>query len=524
MHKEIIIFISVLLLLASCRETPTNSKLTVADSLFQSELTDSAIYILGSVSPTYLSEKDKAYYDLLKGIERYKKDDLPNADLFISNSIMFYEKEHDHNRLAMSYIYKGSILSNKGDDKKAIYYFKKAEELIKDIDNPNTKIKIFVWLAWENENHRNYDLAIIYGQKALHEAREVNNKRWIGYSLELISSVYNDLGKTDSTSHYQEMAIPYIKYQPIDEQITYMGNQASYFWKKGEQEKAIGILKQSLEIKPIERTYGQLAELYTEQGLYTEAEKFWKNAFKTQDLRHKALLMYPYADWLKIMKKEDEAWKIMKQLIPLKDSLSRMQQTEAIKDVQDSYDRMIENIRHRNEKTIILSCTVFFIILLLVIWMYYHLKSHEAKKQLAENQIMMTSYTSRIKQLEDEGKDQSKEVKELRRRLEALRNKQAELLYKGKEKYERITIHKETALTWHKEDYNNVVEYYRTINMPFVIGLERNYKHLSAGNKFLLLLSEELKYNDEEIYRIMGMNNKALRTQRYRIRKEKIKE
>lgn len=521
MNRVILIVLSILLLFTSCRQTQVDKKLNLADSLLQKELTDSAISILDKIPSLNLKEKDKAYFYLLRGIERYKKEDLSNAEFFIDKSINYYEKKHKYEKLALSYLYKGSIMSLRGDDKIAICYFKKAERLIERLENTDTKIKIFSWLAWENEYHKNFGLAISYGHKTLNEAIKVGNKRWIGYSLELISSVYDYLGNKDSVNYYQEKAFPYIKYQPIKSKITYLGNQASYYWTNEEYDKAILILKQLLKINPTDRTYGQLAGFYTRLGRYNEAETFWEDALKTQDLEQKISLMIPYADWLKVMNREDEAWDVLKQIPLLKDSLSNLRQTEAIKEVQDDFDRKVAEMRHQNVERIVYSGIAILMVVIIAGWQYYRRKVQKARKLLAEKQVLIMDYTARIRQLETDGREKSQETKDLKRKLDTLRDKQAEILYKGKEKFEEIR-NGGTTVEWHRSDFNHVVEYYRTINMPFVISLEQDYKSLSASNKFFLLLTEELKFDNDEICRIMNFTDGALRTMRYRIKQRVI--
>ena len=68
-----------------------------------------------------------------------------------------------------------------------------------------------------------------------------------------------------------------------------------------------------------------------------------------------------------------------------------------------------------------------------------------------------------------------------------------------------------------KKDFENVIEYYRTVNLPFVMHLEKDYRSLTPSNMFMLLLAEELKYNDAKIAECMMMSPGALRTAKSRI-------
>ena len=89
MNRNIFIYIIVFSLCIACGKKSVNKELSIVDSLFQKELIDSAIFKLENISDTKLVGENKAYYSLLKGIEKLNKQDLNKANYFIDKSIIY---------------------------------------------------------------------------------------------------------------------------------------------------------------------------------------------------------------------------------------------------------------------------------------------------------------------------------------------------------------------------------------------------------------------------------------------------
>lgn len=517
--NKLLLFLIFIIVLVSCDNNSTDSKLIQIDSLLSKKLYDSAYSAISKIDTLKYQKKDKAYYFLLRNHILYRLDKDTEYDTAILRSIQYYKDIEDNEKLARAYLGRGEVLSNHGKRKEAARYFKEAENISSKTEDTETKIQICAHLSYLNNKAENLNNALEYGKKALIYAKKTNDKQWIGYCFDNLGVICYYMKSWKDYASYIKQAEPYIQYQSPQKQAGMLDNQSSLHRFYGEYNKAEYYLKKSLEIYPMDRTYGLLAELYSKQGKTSDIEALWKKALYSAKLETRQYTMRPYVEWLYKQRRYKEALGIAMQIPTVTDSLYQRRQTEIIKEAQDGYDRQIANIKYETEKKQVFAGICFLSVFLLMIWLYYHLKSQKAKKRLAEDQILITDYTARIGKLEKDGKEQSKEVRELKRRLDALRNKQAETLYKGKKKFEEIKNGGTTNL-WHKSDYNDVVEYYRTINMPFVLRLEKDYKSLSAGHKFYLLLSEELKYNEKEICHIMGLSDGALRNTKYRIKKK----
>jgi hypothetical protein len=122
--------------------------------------------------------------------------------------------------------------------------------------------------------------------------------------------------------------------------------------------------------------------------------------------------------------------------------------------------------------------------------------------------------------LEQEGKPDSKEVERLNQKIAELQARQGTLLQNGKERYEEIE-QGGTTLRWSRSDFDDCIEYYRTVDAPFVTHMEQNFRHLSSKYIFFALM-EHLGKTDEELQHIMAISQNTIRSYRSRINKAQI--
>lgn len=75
-------------------------------------------------------------------------------------------------------------------------------------------------------------------------------------------------------------------------------------------------------------------------------------------------------------------------------------------------------------------------------------------------------------------------------------------------------------MLWKKSDFENVIEYYRLVDMEFVDMLDNAFDELSPKYKFFLILEHTGK-TDSDIMDIMVIAESSLRSVRSRINKKK---
>ena len=118
------------LVFAACSHSGNyERRLITADSLLTLGRTDSALFILSSITPKSLSnEKDEAYHALLTTQARYKSYALFTSDEEINIAVNYYEKHpEERDKLIRSYIYKGAVMQELAKPDTAMIYYKLAE-------------------------------------------------------------------------------------------------------------------------------------------------------------------------------------------------------------------------------------------------------------------------------------------------------------------------------------------------------------------------------------------------------------
>ena len=518
MRNVIYIYLFLLTtLLFSCHNNMGRETLEKVDSLLKKEQNDSALSMLSQMNMSELDEDQYMFRNLLLSIAQFKcYVPIPN-DSIIKECVHYYTKTKEKDKLAVSYLYHGAIMTTLDKMEEAINSLKQAETIATELNNADLSIKTNVYLSYVNGRTGNQRKSLEYILKALHIAKSINNKRWIGYCFDHIGSVYSSMNIPDSSNYYIEKSIPYTKYLPRIEQPYLINNQAAVFWKKGNLHRAEDYLKMSLSIYPMEQTYGLLAKLFTEQNKLKEADSLWKQVLHTKDIQTKVNTLYPYSEWLYKQGRLKEAWETAMKVPALKDSLAQQQQAEAIMGRQTAYDRQVARMLYQQRIERLTYSVAFMLLFVIIVWMIFYIKSQRTKKQMAENQLLLSNYIQAHEELRKKGKEQSKEVNELNKKIEALRKQQTTILAKGKVRYEEIVNGGNTA-TWHKADFNDFMEYYRTVNFPFVIHLEQDFKSLPPSNKTILSLYE-MGYDDTAVAYIMSMTEGALRTAKSRINK-----
>lgn len=516
MRKLILYIIGIFFVYACGKHTP-NQRLVTIDSLISKDLCDSALFLVQHTDTSAFSTYDIAYFQLLKNAVLFKLYQPIANDSVINKAIDIFKENHDQEKLSEAYYYKGAINVVLGFNSKAVEAFKMAETLCKSHPSPILLTKVLTSLSFLNRKTGNYQLALQYGKKALTKAQSLQDKRWIGYCIDNIGVIFDFMGEMDSCNYYFRMARPFIKYQPINDQVQMLDNQAAFYWNIGNEDSAEIYLKKSLTIRPLQRTYGLLASVYTEKKRYKEADSLWKQVLHTKDIQTKVNTLYPYSEWLYKQGRLKEAWETAMKVPALKDSLAQQQQAEAIMGRQTAYDRQVARMLYQQRIERLTYSVAFMLLFVIIVWMIFYIKSQRTKKQMAENQLLLSNYIQAHEELRKKGKEQSKEVNELNKKIEALRKQQTSILAKGKVRYEEIVNGGNTA-TWHKADFNDFMEYYRTVNFPFVIHLEQDFKSLPPSNKTILSLYE-MGYDDTAVAYIMSMTEGALRTAKSRINK-----
>lgn len=524
MTKIILCLILSVLILTNCsNDNDTHEKLSEIERLLEKEKYELAMNNLSDINVKRLNEENKAYYDLLMTQANFCLDKQTDSDSLINESIRFYEENNNKILLAKAYYYKGITCYQRGNKSEGINLIKKAEHLAKGTSDLNFITKIYINLSFINIDTGNYQIGLSYAKKALQTARKANNKILVALSMNKINAAFNCMGKIDSCLVYSQKTIPYIKYLNKNDKLEVLTNISIGFVNKGLYDEAILYAKKSLEIKPNAHAYYIIGSIYFERGENRKAWQLLNDALTTNGLELKAEVLLWMADLKKEEGKYKEASELEERALATKDSIKIKQQTEHMLSLQNNAERKAADAQAQNRLVIAISAVMVVAAAVMISMLAYNRRRRNATKRQIEDISRTTEqYRQKISELDKEKDKNEKEIEKLNKKIESLKEKRMTILGHGRMLYDELEKGGKTII-WKKDDYEAVIEYYRTIDPKTIESIERNYKKLTPYNIFLLIMINKGKTNDE-IMQTTGISYSALRTMKHRINKVKNEE
>lgn len=524
MTKIILCLILSVLILTNCsNDNDTHEKLSEIERLLEKEKYELAMNNLSDINANRLNNENKAYYDLLMTQANFCLDKQTDSDSLINESIRFYEENNNKILLAKAYYYKGITCYQRGNKSEGINLIKKAEHLAKGTSDLNFITKIYINLSFINIDTGNYQTGLSYAKKALQTARKANNKILVALSMNKINAAFNCMGKIDSCLVYSQKTIPYIKYLNKNDKLEVLTNISIGFVNKGLYDEAILYAKKSLEIKPNAHAYYIIGSIYFERGENRKAWQLLNDALTTNGLELKAEVLLWMADLKKEEGKYKEASELEERALATKDSIKTKQQTEHMLSLQNNAERKAADEQAQNRLVIAISAVMVVAAAVMISMLAYNRRRRNATKRQIEDISRTTEqYRQKISELDKEKDKNEKEIEKLNKKIESLKERRMTILGHGRTLYDELEKGGKT-ITWKKDDYEAVIEYYRTIDPKTIESIERNYKKLTPYNIFLLIMINNGKTNDE-IMQTTGISYSALRTMKHRINKVKNEE
>ena len=213
-----------------------------------------------------------------------------------------------------------------------------------------------------------------------------------------------------------------------------------------------------------------------------------------------------------------EACELAEQIVAAKDSLNRARQVMVVNELQTKYDQEVKR-RALDKKLyrygVITAVLLALIMGMIVLWRYRSLKAQAERMRL---QGLLSEYRRQVLELEAHGEGNSRTIELLNAKIEELQQGLHDTLFHGKEKYDEIMAGGNTV-KWDKQDFEDFLNYYRLIDLPYISVMEEKYENLSPRNLFYLVL-ERMEKSNEEIQNILCIGASSLRTLRSRLRKQ----
>lgn len=292
---------------------------------------------------------------------------------------------------------------------------------------------------------------------------------------------------------------------------------------KGLYDEAIYYAKKSLEIKPNAHAYYIIGSIYFERGENGKAWQLLNDALNTNELEVKAEVLLWMADLKKEERKYKEASELEERALATKDSIKTKQQPEHMLSLQNDAERKAADEQARNRLVIAISAVMVVAAAVMITMLAYNRRRINATKRGIEDISRTTEqYRQKISELDKEKDKDEKEIEKLNKKIESLKERRMTILGHGRMLYDELEKGGKT-ITWKKDDYEAVIEYYRTIDPKTIESIEHNYKKLTPYNTFILLMANKGRTNNE-IMQTTGISYSALRTMKYRISKMKNEE
>ena len=412
----------------------------------------------------------------------------------------------------------GVLFSKKGNNAEAITALKNGEIFAKKAKNKNAIHHIAELLAFINLKNGNYNTALKYAHIALNNSIATNNKSWIVEDLNRISAIFAGQSKADSSDYYMNEALKKTKDLPQKLKVEFYTNASIYYFNTNKLAESKKYALKSLNIQQSERAQTILGAIYYSEGETERALDLLKKSASSNNLEHKAEALSLMSDIKKEQGEYKEAMKLAERSKAAEDSMKARQQTEDMLALQKSIEKE-EAVKNAGQWMPAAATAIAALAIIIIAAAVYHRKKmSRARNLMEEDREKIEMYTQQMESMAASGKDREKEIKKLKKKIEDIRKHEAETVSRGKR------LHKEiaeggTTVKWSKDDFEAFIEYFRIEYAEKAREAEGRYGKLTTNSLFALSLIT-IGFSDKDIQRIMAITPGALRTIKYRLKKQ----
>ena len=341
-----------------------------------------------------------------------------------------------------------------------------------------------------------------------------------------VSDINDDKSLRDSSIQCTRQCIPLMRQlgncSPGKPYI--LASIAGSYLEYHQLDSAIYYAMQSIKVQPNFYGYLLLAGIAEQQENFERADSLFQHSLSINEndpsivSEGKVMPLMFYYNFKIRQGQYQEACELAEQIVATKDSLNRARQVQVVNELQTKYDQEVKR-RALDKKLyrygVITAVLLVLILAMLALWRYRSLK---AKAERLRLQGQLSEYRRQVLELESHGEGNSRTIELLNAKIEELQQGLHDTLFHGKEKYDEIVAGGNTV-KWDKQDFEDFINYYRLIDLPYITEMEAKYENLSPRNLFYLVL-ERLGKSNEEIQNILCIGASSLRTLRSRLRKQ----
>lgn len=516
--RKLFIAAAILCVLAACRSN--RDRLMEINGFLNENRLDTAQFCLTQIDLSNLSVCDEALYNLVTVKLNHLRYYPVPSDTLIRSCIDVFTRFNDKERLAESLYYQAVTCYEEGHVPQAFTAMKKAETVAQDIDDLNIRHKIIESLTDWNMSEHQYQLAMTYGRRNLALSTKANNNNWIAYALVFISQIYTGMGQRDSARYYLNKCVTYIKDVPDSQRVDFY-NYIAALTMKTDLPAALAYAMKGNDIRENGMSYATIALIRYREGKGVEVDSLIKKALHfAATPSERIYVLQQTMNLYEAQNRYDQAYQTSLKLMDIKDNEALLRERHNVHSIQAKYDSQKKDLWFQNLISIFFLLVSILLFVGTIIIRYHHKHLNKTTNEAIEDQKLIKSYRQRLKEHEVLEKEKDNKIKTLTQKLNSLQKHHAKIYYEGRKFYEHI-MNGGTLAQWPEPEFDHFIDYYKILDFPFVIQLEKEYKNLSSYNMFFLILYHMGK-DETEVQRIMGIADGSVRSNKSRIKRCKI--
>ena len=516
--RKLFIAAAILCILAACRSN--RDRLMEINTFLNDNRLDTAQFCLTQVTPSDLSVYDEALYNLVTVKLNHLRYHPVPSDTIIRSCVDVFTNFNDKERLAESLYYQAVTYYEEGHVPQAFTAMKKAEAIAQDIDDLTIRHKIIESLTDWNMTEHQYQLAMSYGRRNLALSTMANDSNWIAYAWVFISQVYTGMNQRDSAKHYLDKCVTYMKDVPDSQRVDFY-NYIAAVTMKTDLPAAHAYAKKGNDIRENGMGYATIAQISYREGKGVTVDSLIKKALHFAVTPSERIYVLQQAmNIYEAQNRYDQAYQTSLKIMAIKDNESLLRVKHNVQDIQAKYDSQKKDLWFQKLISFVFILVSILLFVGTIIIRYHHKHLNKTTNEAIEDQKLIKSNRQRINELEALNKEKDAEINTLTQKLHRLQKHHAKIYYEGRKFYDHI-MNGGTLAQRPDLKLDHFIEYYKLIDLPYVIRIEKEYKNLSSYRKFFLILYHMGK-DKTEVRRIVGIADSSVRSNKSRIKSCKI--
>lgn len=539
--------LSLLLLWACSPQGRIDRALSAAEEVVERRADSALCHLYNIADDVERGDKgSRALYGLLLTEAKYRQnEDKPDSLLpIIRSSEEWFRSAGDQLHQERSMYYHAMMLYQLGEHGQATEKLKEGEFLSGQLLDSVFLSKYYESLCMVNYYSKDFHEMLSYGKRFLLLSIAESDASNIVRGYDHVSGAFLRLGMPDSSVFYLGQTESYLSMCDSSTKAFALNNLADAFYRRGHYELAKKYLLEALRLQPLDVIFKTLGDVCYSENDTVQALSNWRKAMQSSNPTLRISVMESLFNYYVHANDAQQASKMHKRIVELKDSVSSASEMAKLADIQKKYDYQVVANRYYRISAIIILIAVAIALLAVFFSHYYRRRVKRFESVISQNESVMAAYLRRIDEITLEADryrhlkersdtlaseykhkaDAFKEVMDrhdaeiccLKKSIDEVRRHSRERLLLGMNMYEQVMAHKKLPQD-HKDNEPCFVEYFVSLHGDVYAEWERKYEKLSLRLLTYLIL-EHMGFSDEEIAHCLGVNKSSLRTTRKRLR------